>query len=238
MRRREFIALLCGGVAGWPLGANAQHPEKVPTIGLLGSTTALFESQRVAAFVQRLRQLGWIENRNVAIEYRWAEGRAERFAEIAAEFVQLKVDLIVAPTTPAVKVELVAVDVREEGSIERGLAAFASVPNCGLIVAANPGATMHIDLIVALAARYRLPAVYPYRFFATSGGLISYGSDNLAEWRRAASYVDRVLKGENPADLPVQQPTKYELVINLKTARALGLDLPAMLLARADEVIE
>jgi putative ABC transport system substrate-binding protein len=131
----------------------------------------------------------------------------------------------------SLKVELVPVDVREEGSIERGLAPFASVPNCGLIVAANPGATMHVDLIVALAARYRLPAVYPYRFFATSGGLISYGSDNLAEWRRAASYVDRVLKGENPADLPVQQPTKYELVINLKTARALGLDLPAMLLA-------
>ena len=102
MRRREFIALLGGAAGAWPLAARAQHPAKLPTIGLLGSTTALFESQRVAAFVQRLRQLGWIENRNVAIEYRWAEGRPERFAEIAAEFVQLKVDLIVAPTTPAV----------------------------------------------------------------------------------------------------------------------------------------
>ena len=136
------------------------------------------------------------------------------------------------------KVELTALDVREAASIERGLAALAREPNRGLIVLANPGASVHLDLIIALAARDRLPAVYPYRYFATSGGLISYGTDNLAEWRQAASYVDRLLKGEKPADLPVQQATKYELVINLKTARALGLDVPPMLLARADEVIE
>jgi putative tryptophan/tyrosine transport system substrate-binding protein len=136
------------------------------------------------------------------------------------------------------KVELTALDVREAASIERGLAALAPEPNRGLIVLANPGASVHLDLIIALAARHRLPAVYPYRYFATRGGLISYGTDNLAEWRQAASYVDRLLKGEKPADLPVQQATKYELVINLKTARALGLDVPPMLLARADEVIE
>jgi putative ABC transport system substrate-binding protein len=138
----------------------------------------------------------------------------------------------------SLKVELVPVDVREEVSIQRGLAALAGVTNGGLIVAANPGASVHRDLIVALAARYRLPAVYPYRYFATSGGLISYGTDNLAEWRQAASYVDRILKGANPADLPVQQPTKYELVVNLKTAKTLGLEIPSSVLARADEVIE
>jgi putative ABC transport system substrate-binding protein len=138
----------------------------------------------------------------------------------------------------SLKVELVALDVREAVSIERGLAAFVGAPGRGLIVVANPGAIVHAELIIALAARYRLPAVYPYRFFTAAGGLISYGSDNLIEWRRAASYVDRILKGESPAVLPVQQPTKYELVINLKAAKALGLDVPPMLLARADEVIE
>jgi putative tryptophan/tyrosine transport system substrate-binding protein len=138
----------------------------------------------------------------------------------------------------SLRVELTALDVREAGSIERGLAALASEPNRGLIVLSNPGASVHLDLIIALAARHRLPTVYPYRFFATSGGLISYGSDNLSEWRQAASYVARILKGEKPADLPVQNPSKYELVINLKTAKALGLTVPDSLLARADEVIE
>ena len=108
---------------------------------------------------------------------------------------------------------MTAIDVRDAASIERGLTALAREPNRGLIVLANPGASVHLDLIIALAARHRLPGVYPYRFFATRGGLISYGTDNLVEWRQAASYVDRILKGEKPADLPVQQPTKYELVI-------------------------
>ena len=138
----------------------------------------------------------------------------------------------------SLKVELVAIDMREAGSIERGLAALAREPKAGLTVLANPGASVHLELIIALAARYRLPAVYPYRYFATSGGLIAYGSDNLAEWRRAASYVYRILKGEKPADLPVQLPTKYELVINLRTAKALGLTIPLTLQAAANEVIE
>ena len=136
------------------------------------------------------------------------------------------------------RVEAIAIDVRDAAGIERGLAAFSRVPDGGIIVVPNPRATVHLELIVALTAQHRLPAIYPYRYFTTGGGLISYGVDNLDLWRRSASYVDRILKGEKPADLPVQNPTKFELVINLKTAKALGLDVPPMLLARADEVIE
>jgi len=130
------------------------------------------------------------------------------------------------------------VDVRDAPEIERDIAAFARSSNSGLIVTASAVATSHRDLIITLAARLRLPAVYASRFFVTGGGLISYGPDLLDQHRRAAEYVDRILKGEKPADLPVQAPTRYELVINLKTAKALGLDVPPMLLARADEVIE
>jgi putative ABC transport system substrate-binding protein len=130
------------------------------------------------------------------------------------------------------------VNVRDALEIGRDIAAFANSPNGGLIVAASPGAAQHRDLIVTLAARHRLPAIYASRFFVTDGGLISYGPDVLDQYRRTAGYVDRILKGEKPADLPVQAPTKFELVINLKTAKALGLQLPATLLARADEVIE
>jgi putative ABC transport system substrate-binding protein len=134
--------------------------------------------------------------------------------------------------------ELSPVNTRDPAEIERAVAAFAREPNGGLIVAVSSSATVHRDLIIALAAKHRLPAIYPYRYFVAGGGLVSYGPDLIDQYRRAAGYVDRILKGEKPADLPVQQPTQYELAINLKTAKALGLDMPATLLGRADEVIE
>ena len=134
--------------------------------------------------------------------------------------------------------ELIPVGARSADEIERGLSTFAREPNGGVIVTASPLAAVHRNLIITLAARHRLPAVYPFPYFATSGGLISYGPDQVDQFRRAASYVDRILNGEKPADLPVQQPAKYKLVINLKTAKSLGLDVAQSLLARADEVIE
>ena len=139
---------------------------------------------------------------------------------------------------PSLGVEVSPIDLRDAGEIERAIAAFARSPNGGLIVTGSAMGIVHRDLIVTLAARHRLPAVYPGRFYVTAGGLISYGPDLIDQFRHAAGYVDRILKGEKPADLPVQAPTKYELVINLKTAKALGLDVPPTLLARADEVIE
>ena len=139
---------------------------------------------------------------------------------------------------PSLGMEASPVNVRDAGEIERDIAAFARSSNGGVIVTASPEALRHRDLIITLAARHRLPAVYASRYFVTDGGLISYGPDIIDQYRRAAGYVDRILKGEKPADLPVQAPTKYELVINLKTAKALGLDVPPTLLARADEVIE
>ena len=139
---------------------------------------------------------------------------------------------------PSFGVEVSPVNVRESGDIERGIAAFVRTSTSGLIVTASALAAVHRDLIFTLAARHRLPAVYPRRLYAADGGLLSYGANLTDQFRRAAGYVDRILKGEKPADLPVQAPTKYELVINLKTAKALGLDIPLTLLARADEVIE
>jgi putative ABC transport system substrate-binding protein len=140
--------------------------------------------------------------------------------------------------TPALRAESSPIDVRNADEIQRAIVEFAQTPNGGLIVLPNGLSYVHRELIIALAARHRLPAIYPFRFFVTDGGLISYGPDDVDQLRRAAGYVDRILKGEKPADLPVQAPTRYETVINLKTAKALGLDIPATVLARADEVIE
>jgi putative tryptophan/tyrosine transport system substrate-binding protein len=145
---------------------------------------------------------------------------------------------IIQAAATAAGMEVSPLAVRDPGEIERGVASFAREPNGGLVVAAGSSATLHRSAIIASAARHRLPAVYPYRHFVTAGGLISYGTDLLGQYRRAAGYVDRILKGEKPADLPVQSPIKYDLTINLKTAKALGFDLPPTLLARADEVIE
>jgi putative ABC transport system substrate-binding protein len=145
---------------------------------------------------------------------------------------------IIQAVAPSLGVELRPIDMRDAGEIERAIAAFARSPNGGMIVTGSALTRMHRDLIVMVAARHKLPAVYYERYFVTVGGLVSYGPDLVDQYRRAAAYVDRILKGEKPGDLPVQTPTKYELVINLKTAKALGLTVPPALLARADEVIE
>jgi putative ABC transport system substrate-binding protein len=145
---------------------------------------------------------------------------------------------VIQAVAPSLGVELRAVGVRDAGEIERAITAFARSSNGGLIVTGSPLAAVHRDLIVPLAARHRLPAVYSFRYNVSAGGLMSYGPNTVEPYRRAAGYIDRILKGEKPSDLPVQAPTKYEVIINLKTAKVLGLDVPATLLARADEVIE
>jgi putative tryptophan/tyrosine transport system substrate-binding protein len=329
MKRREFIALISAAAAPslfWPLAARAQQPGKLPTIGFLGSATLLVESQRVAAFVQRLRQLGWIENRNVAIEYRWAEGRTERFTELAAEFARLKVDLIVAATTPAViaakqatsvipivittandpvATGLVASLARPGGNVTglsnqmadtaakrlellrelvpglRRLAILANVDNPGavldtreaqaaasavglevttfeirraeeiaplfeafkgptdaLYVVADPLMNTNRIRISTSALGARLPTMHGVRDYVEAGGLMSYGSSIVDQYRRAADYGDKSWRGAKPGELPVEQPTKFDLVINLTTAKAIGLALPPSILLRADEVIE
>ena len=324
--RREFITLLGGAAAGWPLAARAQQAGKLPTIGFLGGATALAGSQWAVAFVQRLRELGWIENRTVAIEYRWAEGRDERFAQIAAEFIRLKVDVIVTyGTTSAIAAKkatavipiviagagdlvgtgLVASLARPGGNVTGlsaqqtdlagkriemlreilpGLRTVAILANIGnpasmlemgeahaaartlgldvvtseirraediapvfealkgradaLYVCGSPLLTTNRIRINTLALAARLPTMHGYRDYVEAGGLMSYGPNYPDLFRRSADYVDKILHGAKPGDLPVEQPTKFDFVINLTTAKALGLDLPAAVLARADEVIE
>ena len=330
MKRRNFIALLGGAAAAWPLAARAQQGERVRRIGVLMNTAADEpEAQaRLTAFMQGLQELGWAVGRNLRVDYRWSPvpGDLARLQKDAAELVALRPEVVLAgvgATTAALQqatrtipvvmaqgidpvgnsfveslarpggnttgfiqfeyslagkwmellkevapgvarvgvlrepagaaigqwamiqavaqslgAELKPIDARDPDELERSIAAFARAPNGGLIVAVSAAALTHRDLIITLAARYRLPTVYAYRVFVTYGGLMTYGPDILSQYRGAAGYVDRILRGEKPADLPVQAPTKYELVINLKTARALGLEVPATLLARADEVIE
>jgi putative ABC transport system substrate-binding protein len=326
LKRREFITLL-GGAAAWPLVAHAQQPGKRPIVGFLGDSTPVGESERVAAFVRRLHDLGWIEGRTIAIEYRWADGRSERLAEIAAEFAQLKVDIIVTAGTPAVMAAkqaapvvpivfaaagdpvgagLVTTLARPGGNVT-GLSVLSvdlagkrldllreAISNLGrLAIMGNVGNpivvlelgelqaaarllglqvdTLEIrrsqdiapaleavkgradallvcqDLLTrgsnrlrinTLALGARLPVMHASREFIEAAGLMSYGPNFVELYRRAGDYVDKILRGAKPADLPVEQPTKFDLVINLITARALGLTISPTLLARADEVIE
>ena len=329
MKRREFITLLGGGAAVWPLAARAQQGERARRVGVLlpaASDDVEFQA-RVGAFLQGLQQSGWSIGRNLRIDTRCATANADDIRRHAAELVTLAPDVILAhgastmrpllqvtrsvpivfpvagdpvaagfvdslarpggnatgfmtfeynlsgkwlellkeiapgvtraavlrdPTVitgasqfaaiqavaPSLRVEVNPINLRDAGEIEHAVTAFARSSNGGLIVTTGGLAQLHRDLIITLAARHKLPAVYYERFFVAGGGLLSYGADYIDQYRQAAGYVDRILRGEKPADLPVQAPTKYELVINLKTAKALGLTVPDTLLARADEVIE
>jgi putative tryptophan/tyrosine transport system substrate-binding protein len=199
-------------------------------------------------FVDSLARPGGNTTGFTPYEFGFAAKWLELLKEIAPRVTRVAVlrDLTIGPAhlsaiqavAPSFNVELSVVGVRDASEIERGVTAFARSSNGGMIVTASTSALVHRDLITMLAARHGLPAVYSFRYMVTAGGLISYGPDPMDSFRRAAGYVDRILKGERPADLPVQAPTKYELVINLKTAKALGLEVPATVLARADEVIE
>jgi ABC-type uncharacterized transport system substrate-binding protein len=216
MKRREFITLLGGAAAAWPIAARAQQVGRLPTIGFLVTGTPSSHGQWFAALVQRLHELGWIEGRTVAIEYRWAEGRTERFDEIAAEFVRRKVDVIVTSSTAAI------------------VAAKRATSVIPIVFAANT----HRVRINTLALAERLPTMHFTREGVEGGGLMSYGPNFPDLFRRAANFVDKILRGAKPGDIPVEQPTKFDLIINLTTAKALRLDVPSTLLARADEVIE
>jgi putative tryptophan/tyrosine transport system substrate-binding protein len=326
VNRRQFITLLGGSAVAWPLAARAQQPAKLPTIGYLGANSPAADGQRTAAFMQRLRELGWIEGRNVTIEHRWAEGRSERFAEFTAEFVQLKVDVIVTYGTAAVIAakeatslipivfpvagdpvgnNLVASLGRPGGNLTglsnqkldladkrlellrevvpgfRRLAIMANVGSTtsmlemravqatarklgnevatfeirgaedilpvfdalkgradALYVCGDPLIDTNRIRIIILALGVRLPTMSDFPEYVEAGGLMSYGPNFPDLFRRAAGYVDKILRGAKPGDIPVEQPTKFDLVINLITAKALGLDVSPTLLTRADVVIE
>ena len=331
MQRREFITILSGAAAAgvWPLAVRAQQGERVRRIGLLMGYPEGDQQARanVTAFREGLQSLGWIEGRNIQLEFRWAGGDPDKARAFAKELIGMKLDVIVPSTNqvtaillqetraipivfvfvgdpvgsgfitslpqpggnvtgfanfensiggkwleilteltpktrrvgfiynplappnigflraaeaaaPPLGVKVFPLPVHDAPEIERAVTAFAAEPNGGLIVAPHAVTLGNRDLIARLAAQHRLPAVYSDRYFAESGGLLSFGNNTADLFRRSATYIDRILKGAKPADLPVQLPTKFELIINLKTAKALGLTVPATLLTRADEVIE
>jgi ABC-type uncharacterized transport system substrate-binding protein len=208
MRRREFITLVGGGAAAWPLMARAQQP-KLPVIGVLYAGKADEVADKLAAFRRTLNEAGYIEGRNVAFEYRYAEGNYDKLSGLAAEL---------ARNATSTNLLQVSADCRWEGL--------------------QSSQTRSLSALGALSARYATPAIFQQREFVASGGLLSYGSDVIDSYRLAATYAVRVLKGEKPADLPVQRATKVELIVNLKTAKALGISVPTSILVRADEVIE
>lgn len=328
MRRREFISLI-GGAAAFPLAVHAQQRERVKYLGVLwglAENDNVYEAY-LSTFKQRLQDLGWIDGRNVRVEFRFTGGVTERIRVAARELVALAPDVIFATTNPAVAallqetrtvpivftlvsdsigsgfvpslahpggnitgfhnfepdlsgkwleilkevapevrrvaflhhpqtaahvrflrvieaasssagVTVIAAVARDASEIEPALTAFAQEPNSGVIVAPSPVTTFRRDLIIMLARQLNLPAMYPFRYFPESGGLVSYGIDQMEQARGGAAYIDRVLRGANPGELPIQLPTKYELAINLKTAKTLNLKVPESFLLRVDEVIE
>jgi putative ABC transport system substrate-binding protein len=331
MKRREFMTLLGGAAVAWPLAARAQQTEKLRRIGVLSNISESDpEAQSMAAALHAgLRELGWVDGRNLHVDHRWGAGNPERIVTFAKELVALKPEMIVGHTTPSVIalrkqtdlipivfvqvsdpvgtgfisnlarpggnitgftnfessmvgkwVELLkemapgmsriaflfnpetapyvtryyqqsleasarllglqpaSLPVHEAREIESEITAFGREPGGGFIIMPDSFNIVHRNRILALAAQYRLPAISPYRFAVEEGGLMAYGVEQVDLFRRAAAYVDRILKGEKPAELPVQAPTKFELVVNLKTAKALGLAVPATLLTSADQVIE
>jgi putative ABC transport system substrate-binding protein len=329
VRRREFISLLGGAAAAWPLGARAQQPHRMRRVGvLMGNPEGDPRAQvNVAAFRQGLQTLGWTEGRNIQIEYRLAGGDPNKTRTLATEVVASAPDVIVTSSNqvteivqqttrtipivfvfvgdpvgsgfvaslrrpggnltgfpnyeneiggkwleivreivPQVErvgfifhpdaapnvgfyraaesasaslgVKVIPLPVRNPIDIERGISALGAEPNAGLIVASHALMISNRDLILALATRHRLPGVYGDRSFAEGGGLLSFGNNTADLFRSATSYVDRILKGEKPADLPVQLPTRYELIVNLRASKALGVEIPPAFLSRADEVIE
>jgi ABC-type uncharacterized transport system substrate-binding protein len=210
-------------VVGDPVGAGLLDSLARPGGNVTGFMN--FEYSLSGKWLELLKEIAPSVTRAAVLRDATQGGATSQFAAIQA-------------VAPSLRVEVNPVGLRDAGEIERAVATFARSPNGGLILPSGPAAVLHRDLIITMAARHNLPAVYYERFFVAAGGLISYGPDFIDQYRRSAGYVDRILKGEKPADLPVQAPTKYELGVNLKTAKALGLDIPATVLARADEVIE